>query len=149
MASTIIDLNLNPDDRTLKWFGFVSLGAFGLLAYCALRETWMFSCGLGEARTPLAIGLAWLALVPACASIFRPRANRCMYVGISVLAYPLGLAVSYLIMGLLFFGLLAPTGAVLRMHGKDPLQRKVSPDRRSYWVMARPRRSKRSYLRQF
>ena len=46
--------------------------------------------------------------------------------------------VNPLIMGLVFFGAVLPTGFVMRTLGKDPLRLKVEGNRESYWVKRRP-----------
>ncbi len=43
-----------------------------------------------------------------------------------------------LVMGLLFFGALAPFAVVLRLVGKDPLRLKRDPNATSYWIERRP-----------
>lgn len=149
MSSKLLDLNLNPDERTLRQFGFIALGGFGLLAACAFYETWMFSFGLGAARAPVAYGLAGLAAVAALFSLFHPKANKAIYVGIAVLAFPIGFVMSYVVLGVLFFGVFAPIGLLLRATGTDPMQRALSKGQPSYWSSARPARSKESYFRQF
>jgi MFS family permease len=148
-SSKLLDLNLNPDERTLKQFGFIALGGFGLLAACAFFEKFMFAFGLGAARQPVAITLAALALVAALFSLIAPKANKFIYVGITVLAFPIGFVMSYVIMGTLFFLIFAPVGAMLRVAGTDPMQRALRKDDKSYWSEARPQRSKESYFRQF
>ena len=149
MTTKLLELNLRPDERTLKQFGFIALFGFGLLAACAFYETWMFAFGLGQARTAVALALAILGVLAALASLIRPSANRLIYIGISVLAYPVGLVVSYVVLALLFFGIFAPTGALLRLLGKDPMQRTFERAQDSYWTPSRPRRSKASYFRMF
>ena len=148
-TTRLLELNLSPDERTLKQFGFIALIAFGLLAACAFYERWMFSFGLGSARTAVAVALAAVGVLAGLSSLVHPKANRVVYVGLSVLAYPIGLVLSYVIMGTLFFAIFAPTGALLRLGGKDPMQRGFRRDQASYWTPARPRRSKESYFRQF
>jgi len=149
MSSKLLDLNLNPDERTLRQFGFIALGGFGLLAVCAWFETWMFAFGLGSARSVVALTLGGLAVLAALLSLVYPRGNRVLYVGIAVLAYPIGFVMSYVIMGLLFFAIFAPVGALLRIFGKDPLHRAWQREQSSYWTPARGRRAKQSYFRQF
>jgi MFS family permease len=148
-SSKLLDINLNPDERTLRQFGFIALGGFGLLAVCAFYEKWMFAFGLGEARSSVAIALAAVAGVAALFSLVYPKANKVIYVGITILAYPIGFVLSYVIMGVLFFGIFAPIGALLRMSGVDPMQRALEKAKQSYWSEARAARSKESYFRQF
>lgn len=42
--------------------------------------------------------------------------------------------VSPVALGVLFFGVVTPTGLLLRLFGKDPLCRKLDPNADSYWV---------------
>jgi hypothetical protein len=145
----LIELDLNPDDRTLRQFGFIALFGFGGLAACAYFETWMFAFGLGEARLPTAGALAAVGVLSLLLSLVYPRGNRLIFVGTAVLAYPIGFVLSYVIMGLLFFGIIAPIGAALRLLGKTPLTKSYDPDAPSYWSRAQPPRDKQSYFKQF
>jgi hypothetical protein len=97
----------------------------------------------------VALTLAALAGLSALLSLVYPKANKVIYLGISVLAYPIGFVMSYVILGLLFFGVFAPIGALLRLSGTDPMQRALDKSQTSYWSVPRPQRSKESYFRQF
>ena len=149
MSSKLIDLNFNPDERMLRQFGFIALGGFGLLALCAFYEKLVFSFGLGAARVPVAAGLGAVAALSLLFSLVYPKANRPIFVLLSVVTFPIGLVMSYVIMGTLFFGIFAPVSALLRMTGTDPMQRKLDKSQTSYWSDARTGRSKQSYFRQF
>jgi hypothetical protein len=46
--------------------------------------------------------------------------------------------VNPIIMGLIFYGAVLPTGLVLKGLGKDPLRLKLEPDRDSYWTIRQP-----------
>jgi len=46
--------------------------------------------------------------------------------------------VNPVIMALLFFGTVLPTGLVMRMMGKDPLRLRREPDAESYWIVRVP-----------
>jgi hypothetical protein len=50
----------------------------------------------------------------------------------------MGRVVSPVVSGLLFFGVVTPTGLLLRLLGKDPLR--LAPDRpaSTYWIERRP-----------
>lgn len=148
-SGKLVHINWNPDDGTLRRFGFIALGGFGFLAACAWYERLLFAFGLGEARLAVTVVLGALAAASALFSLVAPRANRPIYVGLSVLTFPIGFVMSYVIMGLLFFGIFAPVGAILRLLGKDPMQRALRKDQKSYWSEARPPRPNESYFRQF
>jgi hypothetical protein len=149
MASKLVHLNLSPDDRTLRQFGFIALGAFGLLAVCAFYEAWMFSFGLGERRELVAYALGGLGLLSGLLSLAWPKGNKPLFLGLTIVTYPIGIVMSYVILGALFFGVFAPIGALLRAAGNDPMQRRLRSDASSYWSSARADRSKASYFRQF
>jgi len=147
--SKMIEINWRPDDRTLRQFGFIALFGFGFLAAIAWWELFVFSVGLGEKRQVVAGGFAALACVSALFSLVAPRANLPIYLGLTLLSYPIGFVLSHLIMGFLFFGLITPVGLIFRLTGYDPLHRRFDPTAKSYWVDPRPRRGKDSYFRQF
>jgi len=50
------------------------------------------------------------------------------------LAYFIGGIVSRVILTVLFYVVLTPTGLVLRLFGKDVLDQRFEKDRESYWI---------------
>ena len=46
--------------------------------------------------------------------------------------------VNPIVMALVFFGTVLPTGLIMRALGKNPLQLKTQPDANSYWIERRP-----------
>jgi hypothetical protein len=147
--SRVLELNLNPNERTLRQFGFVAFVAFAALAWCAWNEVYMFRRGLGVLRGPVALTLLDAGIAAALCSMIRPSANRWPYRVLSVASYPVGLVVSYVVLAVLFFAVFAPIGMLLRRLGRDPLQRGFDPNAPSYWSKAPPRRDRASYFRQF
>jgi hypothetical protein len=147
--SKMIEIDWRPDDRTLRQFGWIAIVGFGFLAAIAWWEIFVFSFGLGDARPIVAGTFATLAGLSALFSSVAPRANLPIYLGLTVLAYPIGFVLSYMIMGFLFFVMITPLGLFFRLTGHDPLHRRFDPSASSYWVDPRPRRGKESYFRQF
>jgi hypothetical protein len=145
----LIDVNLRPDDRTLRHFGFIALAGFGLLAVLAWYELAIFAFGLGSWREEVAGTLAVLGAVALLTSLLFPRGNLPLYLALTVIAFPIGFVLSYVIMGTLFYLIIAPIGLMMRAFGRDPLNRAFLPGASSYWVDARPARPKESYFRQF
>ena len=147
--SKTIEINFHPDDRTLRQFGWIALAGFGFVAAIAWFEVLVFSFGLGVAR-PWVVGVCGgLGGVAALFSLVHPRANRPIYVGLAVLTYPIGFVLSYLILGILFFGMIAPVAIVFKAIGRDPMRRHFQKEAESYWSDARPGRSSESYFKQF
>ena len=145
----MIEINLRPDVKTLRQFGFIAVVGFGFVAAIAHFETLIFALGLGAAKPYVVAGFIGLAGYSGLFALIYPKANLPVYVGLTVLSYPIGLVLSYVIMGTLFFGMITPTGLVMRMIGRDPLDRKFEPEAESYWHDCRPARDKASYFRQF
>lgn len=147
--SQMVELNLRPDARTLRQFGWIALGGFGLLALLAWNG-WLVFAHLGEAtRASVALALAALAGVSAFFSLVYPKANLPIYLGLTIAAFPIGFVLSYVIMGTLFYVVIAPVGLLMRLFGHDPMDRRFRPEAKSYWLDARPPRARDSYFKQF
>jgi hypothetical protein len=145
----LIKLELNPDADTLRTFGFIALGGFGGLALAAYTETLIFSFGLGAARVPVAASLLALGVLSSLLSLVAPKANRFIYVGLSLIAFPIGFVISHVVLALLFFGLITPIALVFRLSRRNELRLGTDPSAASYWSPARPPRPSDSYFRQF
>ena len=147
--SQMVELNLRPDARTLRQFGWIALVGFGLLALLAWQGWLVFARLEVGTRETVAGVLAALAGVSTLFSLVWPKANLPIYVGLTVIAFPIGFVLSYVIMATLFYVVIAPVGAALRLVGKDPMDRRFLPAAKSYWIDARPERPRESYFKQF
>jgi MFS family permease len=143
-----IQLDLDPSPQTLRQFGFIALGVFTLLAALAHFELLLFAGGLGAARDTVAVTLFLVGGASGLFSLLAPRANRALWVGLSLAAYPIGFVVSHVLLALLFFGLFAPLGLLLKALGKDQLQRRGAREA-TYWRRARRPRSSSDYFRRY
>lgn len=148
-SSNLIELNLRPDDRTLRQFGFIALVGFGFLAAIAWYEVLIFSFGLGAARPIVAGVFAGLAGLAALFSLVYPKANLPIYLGLTIVAFPIGFVLSYVIMGTLFFLIITPVGLIMKILGRDPMHRKFEPEATTYWVAAQGERARSTYFKQF
>lgn len=136
----MLQIDWNPSEKTLRQFGPIALVGFGLLAaVCAWRVPVP-----GLAVALLAIGVATCVL----SFVYRP-AVRYVYVGMSLVGYPIGMVVSFVLMAVLYFGLITPIGWVLRLCGYDPLERALAPRAETYWKPRRNRTDPASYFGQF
>lgn len=79
-----------------------------------------------------------VAAVFALAALVKPALlaglNR-LWIKLGIL---LGRIVSPIALGILFYGVLTPVGAVMRLMGKDPLRLKRDPGANSYWIPREP-----------
>jgi hypothetical protein len=145
----LVELDFNPDPDTLRKFGYIALGGFGLLAAAAYTEVLIFSFGLGAARVPVAASLLGLGVLSALLSLVAPKANRVIYVGLSVVAFPIGFVVSHVVLALIFFFLISPIALAFRIARRNELRLGSDATAQSYWSAVRPRRSSESYFSQF
>lgn len=147
--SKMIEIDWNPEPRILRQFGWIALVGFGALAAMAWFERFVFGFGLGDQRVLVAGLLAALAVLSFLFGLAWPRGNRPVFVLLSLVTFPIGFVLSYVILGALFFGLFAPIALVFRLIGRDPLKRKLEPDAESYWTPAAPSRPKSDYFKQY
>ena len=147
--SRLVEIDFNPDTKTLRQFGFIAFVGFGALSALAYYEKLVFAFGLGDARLAVAASLAALGVLALVLGLLAPRANRLLYVGLSLLAFPIGFVLSYVIMGALYFLIIGPIAVALRLAGRDPMRRARDPQAASYWTPARPARDKESYFHQY
>lgn len=111
-------------DRT---FGLVFAGLFTVIACSPLLH--------GEKPHWWAFGVAAVfALVALVKPALLAGLNR-LWIKLGAL---LGKVVSPIALGLLFYGVLTPLGAVMRLTGKDPLRLKLDPGADSYWIRREP-----------
>ena len=104
-----------PAPRMLRQFAGLWLAFFGGLA------------GLAGARAgPASASAAALAVAggrrSAASAWSGPALVRPIFVGWMVLAFPIGWAVSLVLLGLVYYGLFTPIGLVFRLVGRDALQ---------------------------
>lgn len=142
-------INFRPGRRDLRRFGFIALAAYGLLGALVYWKKGLFGLELGGAADPVAFALWGAGLLAAFCSVVRPEGNRPLYVGMSVVTFPLGYVVSHLVLLLFFYGVLTPFGLVFRLVGYDPLRRKFDPEAVTYWGRRDAPDSVERYFRQY
>jgi Saxitoxin biosynthesis operon protein SxtJ len=135
-----IDIPRQPSGRTLRQFAALCLVCFGLLA---VWQAW------GKDRPLAAVLLAALALSIGPLGMMRPALVRPIFVGWMILVFPIGWCVSKLLLGAVFYLLVTPLGLLLRLLGRDFLQRQVDPAAATYWTARSPVNDARRYFRQF
>jgi hypothetical protein len=122
----VIPLDLHPPDRTVRGFATLWLPLAALVLGALLWRA-------GAAPAGLAASAVVVALI-AAAGYTRPGLVRPLYVALTVATWPLGLALSTLLLAIVFFGLVTPIGLARRALGRDALG--LRPDRSAdtYWT---------------
>ena len=81
----------------------------------------------------VAIAAAFAVVALVRAHLLRPL-NR-VWLALGRLLHKI---VSPLVMGVIFFAAVTPTGWIMRLRGKDLLSLKRRPDQKSYWIRRQP-----------
>jgi hypothetical protein len=115
------------DGSSDRGFGLVFAAVLGLIGGLKLWS------GKPRAGWWLVGGALFLIL-----ALLRPGAlaplNR-VWLRLGLLLYKI---VNPLVMGMLFYLCVTPTGLLMRLVGKDPLRLKYDPDAPTYWIERRP-----------
>jgi hypothetical protein len=133
-------MNRNPGPADLRTFGrllpvFVALAGAGV----AVRT-----------GSTTAAAIIWLAggglslLYATVAAIRRP-----VFLAWTRATYPIGWAVSRLVMGAMFYLVITPVGLLVRRFGRDPLERTFDGAAPSYWIERSGEAEASRYFRQF
>jgi hypothetical protein len=109
--------------------------SFGLVMAAAL--------GIVTALNVWHAGRIWpwsgtLAALFVAASLLQPSVLHPLNLIWMKLGLLLHRIVNPIVMGLLFFGTVLPTGIVMRLMGRDLLRLKREPDAASYWIVRTP-----------
>lgn len=137
----ILEPKLDPSPRELFQFAaFVWPTFFALVGGAVLYSTGSW---------PLAAGI-WLAAgsVSALGLLF-PAFMRVVFVGLVRVTLPIGIAVTWLLLAGIFFGVMTPLGLLSRAVRKDPLARDVDREATSYWTRYTPPDEADRYFEQF
>ena len=118
-------INKQPDKKELRNFGFITGGLtpvfFGLLL------PWLF--GHNFPRWPWIIAVvlvAWALVLPMS---LKPVYRVWMTIGLC-----LGWINTRIILSIMFYLIILPVGAVMRLAGKDPMARSINREQKSYRV---------------
>ena len=133
----LVEANWNPSDRQLRQFALICVVAIPLL------------CWLWISADQLTIGLAAAGgLAIGIIGLLRPSLVKYIFLALMVIAIPIGMVVSEVVLALIFFGVFTPLGLVFRCMGRDALEREIKPDAKTYWQDRKTPQSVASYFRQ-
>lgn len=137
---SLVRVNYNPSRAQLAVFGGTWLVFFAAVGGVVL--------GRGGPRG-LAIAIWLAAVVVPTLGWLVPRFMRLVYLGMTLLAFPVGFVVSYVVLAAVYYLVFTPTGLLMRLFGYDPLQRRFDRKAESYWVARRAAPDLQRYFRQY
>ena len=115
---------MNKEKKNLLVFGYglsVILTAIGLLNARRHGVSWFNETLFVMAAAVLGI------------TIFNQALLKTIYVKWMKVAHAIGQIVTTLILVIFFYGILTPVGLILRLMGKDFMDRKLQPEAKTYW----------------
>jgi hypothetical protein len=135
----VFTLDLNPPVRTLRQFAAAAcVLALGAATAVAVRG------GSAVLTTVFLSGGVGLGVV----GVVRPWAVRLPYALVALVTFPIGFAVSHVVLAVLYFGVITPIALLSRLVRPDPLSHRFERDLGSYWRSHKTSSDTTSYLRQ-
>jgi len=134
------DIDFRPGNRVLRQFALAWLVVVGALG----TNQWLF-----RGHTRLGMVLVAVAAVVGTAGLLRPQVVRWIFVVSSIAAFPVGWAVSQVMLLTLFLVVISPVAVLFKLVGRDRLRRNRSPQQQTYWKSKTPTADVRRYLRQY
>ena len=134
------DLPLKPTARALRQFA----GAWLIIFLAAGAHRYVVR---GQHQVGIAVGV--MALMVGGIGLIRPAVVRWLFVGATVLAFPIGWVVSQIMLALMYYGIITPLAVWFRIRGRDLLCRKPAPNRPSFWTPKSTPENMGAYFRQY
>jgi hypothetical protein len=137
----LIAVNVEPTRRQLRQFAAIWFPAFWLLVGWLIWRT---------TQSQWIVGAIWgAAAAVSVAGWIAPRFMRYVYVIWMWAAYPIGWVVGHLLLAITYFAVLTPIGIVMRLLGRDPMQRRMDRSAPTYWQPHRAIEDVSRYFRQY
>jgi len=136
----MIDLNLNPSKRELRTFGFGTLAFLAFIGWIV----WRRSGSIYAAGGVVAVGM-----LVALLGIVVPNAIRPLFIALNVVSYPMAWGSSHVLMALIFYLVVTPLAVIMKLSGRDPMERRFDSSVQSYWKRRSDKFDSRRYFRQF
>jgi hypothetical protein len=137
----LLSLNREPNARLLRQFaGIWFPAACGVIGFALWRRT-------GSWTWPLAL---WVpAAVIGVAGVVRPSVMKPIWVVWMTAVFPIGWTISHLVLAMTYYLVITPVGLLLRMTGRDPMERTLDRQAQTYWRRHQQITDPARYFRQF
>jgi hypothetical protein len=136
----VIQIEHNPSRRQLNVFGIIWLVFFGVVGGIATTN----------GGSMLVATVIWgLAVAVPVVGWIVPAFMRITYIGMAYAAFPIGFVVSCLILAVVYYLVLTPTGLLMRLFGHDPMNRQFDERADTYWSRREQDHNLEAYFRQF
>ncbi len=137
----LIEINWSPSRSQLRQFAGIWFPAF-----------WAMVGGFAwyhAGKLPTAMGVIWAVVgVLSVAGLSNPSWIRPVFILWMKLAFPIGWIVSHLMLAAIYYLVMTPIGLLMRVLGRDPMQRRLDRAATTYWVPHEPSGDTARYFRQ-
>ena len=137
----LLEINHDPTPRQVLQFATLWLSGFCFLLAGLAVYRW--------ASWTAATALAACGVASIVLGLVRPRWMRLVFLGWMWAAFPIGWAISHLLMVAIYFLVITPIGLTMRLVGRDPLARQFDRQAPTYWTPRRQESDASRYFRQF
>lgn len=137
----LLKVNWHPTHKELRSFGNIALIATVLISVLLYAIK-----GLGPRWT---LPISAVGLIIFVASRISIKLTRIIYLGLTMLTLPIGLAISFILLAAFYYMVITPIGLVFRLIRRDPLYRRFNNTTDSYWLSRPPTKTLDRYFRQF
>ena len=146
----LIELNLTPRRHELRVFGLAGAGILMFLGAIAWLHLSLLGFSINAAPAHGVAAALWViaGLLITLAAV-QPSRLKWSYIGLCVIAYPVGTLVSWVIMAITYYLVVTPIGLVRKWLFADDLNRRFDPSAKSYWIARPPAPSQDRYFRQW
>jgi hypothetical protein len=146
MVNPFKEVNWTPDTAEKRTFGKSLVIGFPVLAL-VLLVVLRVKTGLWDSDFPLK--LAGFGAVAGVLFMLIPAVATPFYVGWYSIACCIGLVVSNILLGIVFYGLVGGIGLLMRLVGRDSMRQRPDPNAKTYWRDAKQPSDPKRYFRQF
>jgi hypothetical protein len=136
----LVSIPWHPSAKDLRVFAGLQIVFFAIVAGMCWRRG-------GAIETAGAI-VAVSTLIGSV-GLLAPKLIRPIYLGWMLAVFPIGWIVSHLVLAAVYYLVVTPIGMLRRSGGRDPLERRIDPQAKSYWRERPPSPPPERYYRQF
>ena len=137
----IIEPNLDPSPAELRRFAAIWWPAF----FAIVGGVVLYGGGSLGASAGIWIGAACVSAL----GLAFPPFMRVVFIGLVRITQPIGIALSWLLLAAIYFGVITPVGLLSRALRADPLQQDRDEAAATYWIRYAPPEEADRYFEQF
>ena len=137
----LVEMNWTPTRRELRQVAVITLIG------CAIVGGVLRWYG-----HPTAATVVWaIGAVVGPIGLIAPVLVKPVFLVLSIVSWPIGFVVSYVVMAVFYYVIITGTGMIFRLVGRDPLHRKPDPEATTYWQpkVLPGAKNRERYFRQF